>query len=53
MYIYTTIQGGLGPLYVASLEGHTEVVDMLLESGADPNVACMVWGLVCSLSHHE
>lgn len=40
---HTPIQGGLGPLYVASLGGHTEVVDILLDSGADPNQACIVW----------
>ena len=45
-------QNGASPLYVASQEGHTEVVDMLLSSGADPNLATKVCtALVCSLSY--
>lgn len=31
----STLQNGLSPLYAASGEGHTEVVDILLRSGAD------------------
>ena len=31
------IQDGLSPLYVASHEGHTDVVDILLRKGADVN----------------
>ena len=46
--ISSTVQGGCTPLYLASEEGHTEVVDTLLKSGADPNLATTVWGLVCS-----
>jgi len=46
--ISSTVQNGATPLYSASQEGHTEVVDTLLKSGADPNLACTVWGLVCS-----
>ena len=42
--LLSTLQHGLPPLYVASQEGHTEVVDSLLKSGADPNMACMVRG---------
>ena len=42
------IQNGVSVLYSASERGHTEVVDALLKSGADPNLATMVWGLVCS-----
>ena len=30
-------QNGLSPLYVASQEGHTDIVDTLLKSGVDPN----------------
>ena len=30
-----TAQGGFSPLFVASQCGHTEVVDVLLNSGAD------------------
>ena len=46
--ISSTVQIGATPLYAASQEGHTEVVDTLLKSGADPNLATTVWGLVCS-----
>ena len=34
-----TIQDGLSPLYVASQEGHTDVVDILVKAGADVNQA--------------
>ena len=33
--IYFTVQDGFSPLYVASQEGHTDVVDLLLKAGAD------------------
>ena len=46
--VLRTVQGGLSPLYVASEFGNTEVVDALLKSGANPNLATTVWGLVCS-----
>lgn len=36
------IQDGISPLAVASQFGHTEVVDALLNYGADPNQATMV-----------
>ena len=42
------IQNDVSVLYSASERGHTELVDALLKSGADPNLATMVWGLVCS-----
>lgn len=35
-------QDGLSALYYASREGHNEVVDTLLERGADPNLATKV-----------
>ena len=34
------LQNGVNPMYAASLEGHTDVVDALLKAGADPNQAC-------------
>ena len=34
-----TIQNGASPLYVASQEGHTDVVDILVKAGADVNQA--------------
>ena len=49
--IFFTVQDGASPLYVASQEGHTEAVEMLLRSGADPNLAATVWGMVCSFHH--
>lgn len=39
------MQDGFSALYAASEAGHTEVVDTLLTSGADPNLATKVWGL--------
>ena len=46
--ISSTVQIGASPLYTASQEGYTDIVDTLLRHGADPNLACTVWGLVCS-----
>ena len=43
--ILFTVQDGTSPLYAASQEGHSEAVEMLLRSGADPNLAAKVWGL--------
>lgn len=40
------VQTGVTPLYGASEEGHSEVVDTLLKSGSDPNLATMVWEIV-------
>lgn len=37
-----TFQNDISPLYVSSYEGHTEVIDILLENGANPNLATMV-----------
>ena len=34
-----TVQDGLSPLYVASQEGYSEVVDVLVKAGADVNQA--------------
>lgn len=41
-----TLQDGVTPLYVASQEGNTEVVDTLLKNKADANIACTVRRLV-------
>lgn len=41
------MQNGNSPLYIACALGHTEVVDVLLNNGADPKLATMVWRLVC------
>jgi len=41
-------QNGVSVLYSASEQGYTEVVDALLKSGVDPNLATTVWGLVRS-----
>lgn len=48
MHCLIIVQDGLSPLYVASREGHTEVVDILLKKGADPNLTCTVGGLLWS-----
>lgn len=40
--ILSTEQDGLSALYYASREGHNEVVDALLNSGADPNLPTKV-----------
>ena len=32
-----TVQGGFSPVYVASQNGHTDVVDVLVKAGADVN----------------
>ena len=34
-----TVQNGASPLYTASQEGHTDVVDILVKAGADVNQA--------------
>ena len=34
-----TVQDGFSPLYAASHEGHTEIVDLLVRAGADVNQA--------------
>ena len=38
-YFSPTVQDGVRPLYAASQEGHTEVVDVLVKAGADVNQA--------------
>lgn len=37
-----SLQNGQGPLFSASQEGHTEVVDILLKHGANPNIVTTV-----------
>ena len=39
-------QDGITSLDIASERGHTEVVDVLLKHGADPNLACRVCRVV-------
>ena len=34
-----TVQAGVSPLYVASQNGHTDVVDLLVRAGADVHLA--------------
>ena len=36
---FTCVQDGLSPVYAASLNGHTEVVDLLVQAGADIHLA--------------
>ena len=35
--LYTPLQNGASPLFIASQEGHSEVVDVLVKNGADIN----------------
>ena len=37
--LHTTLQDGLPPLIIAAEEGHTKVVTILLDRGADVNAA--------------
>lgn len=59
LYLYTyiligsTVQTGQSPLYMASSEGHTEVVDKLLKHGADPNMATFVRVRLMLKYHHD
>ena len=46
MYIHVIIpltQDGGTPLYIASQNGHSDVVNILTRNGADVNLACDVW----------
>ena len=55
LHVYTilsfTVQDGASPLYVASHNGHTDIVDLLLKTGADvhqtnkvlPLYTCRFW----------
>ena len=45
----STAQNGTSPLYIASQNGHTQIVELLLRKGADPNLTYTVCGLVWSL----
>ena len=36
---FTCVQDGLSPVYAASQEGYTEVVDLLVQAGADIHLA--------------
>ena len=49
LILSSTVQDGKSSLYIASQEGHTEIVELLLKKGADPNLTCKVYGLVLSL----
>ena len=40
--LFIVFQNGATPLYMASQNGHTNVVDVLLRQGADPNLATHV-----------
>ena len=45
----STGQDGASPLYIASQNGHTQIVELLLRKGADPNLTRTVCVLVWSL----
>ena len=42
MYIIMCLQSGASPLFIASQEGHCDVVDILLKNGASINQAMQV-----------
>ena len=44
------VQEGCSPLFLASANGHTEIVDILLKNGADVKLVTMVWSLSLLLS---
>ena len=44
------VQEGCSPLFLASANGHTEIVDILLKNGADLKLVITVWNLVLLLS---
>ena len=59
-HVYTilslTVQDGYSPLYAASENGHTEIVDLLVRAGADVNQATTqvytcIRTCTCSLAH--
>ena len=59
MIMHTVPQGGFSPLYAASQEGHTDIVDILLRSGADVHqtiIKVRIYAVIsliyaCSLVH--
>ena len=46
----SVIQIGATPLYMASQNGHTDVVDTLIRAGVSVNQACGVWRLLYNYS---
>ena len=43
LYIIPLTQTGETPLFVASQEGHSDIVNILMRNGADINLARNVW----------
>ena len=55
--LYTPLQDGASPLFIASQEGHSEVVDVLVKNGADINqprnvVRGLTYGTLILYVHH-
>ena len=47
LHLLSHVQDGASPLYIASQNGHTAVVDILIEAGADVHQAMTtVWSTV-------
>ena len=52
MIIILLTQDGATPLYMASQNGHSDVVNVLIRIGADVcNLACNVWRYNVSYTH--
>ena len=45
---FTLMQDGVSPVYAASKNGHTEVVDLLVQAGADINLTTTAKVHVCT-----
>ena len=52
-HLSSTLQDGFTPLYMASGNGHTSIVDVLLRNGVDPNLAVTVSILVVCYQNYD
>ena len=49
-YYSLTVQGGISPLYAASQNGYTDIVDVLVKVGADVHQVTKVYMLMWNVS---